>query len=313
MKLVLARCQKKNRDFCLEVTDDGRVTNFIELTPEEKKHIPASFVEGGLTTDQNLLACKRCRTRRVASCSCPQNSDRCRNGKYNFDCIYCSSLELVRPSANQKIYVSSPNYDDIGQVLDALKLKYKPFQGRYDCDLLFINCGTDDSFNLNELSRFVANGGCVYISDQAASILMDAFPGVLDFRFSGECCKIYADVVDPELQQITGGRIQIEFDLSSWAIITDESGLARAGGKVLLRASQGTPYAGKPIMVSFPYRKGTVFYTCFHNHSQASEKEKMLLQLLLLKQIGASSNQSVEEVGSLMGLNISLMKEKFRR
>ena len=66
-------------------------------------------------------------------------------------------------------------------------------------------------------------------------------------------------------------------------------------------------------MISFKYGKGVVFYTSFHNHTQASEKEKMLLQLLLLKQIGMSSNKSIEQIGSLMGLNIASMNERFKK
>lgn len=317
MKLVLAHCSEKNRHFCLEVKENGTkysVVNFIELSQAEKSHIPADYVEGNLITAANLVPCKKCGTRVVGSCNCAKNSERCKNGKFNFDCLYCKSLQLDKPkSKDLRILVSSPCFDDIAQVLDSLKLKYGLYNGEFDCDLLFINCGTEDYFDSNELAKFVEDGGCVYISDLASFILSEAFPDIVEFSNNGEACKIKADVVDTELMQIAGTQLDIEFDLGSWSVIEKYRNLEKANGKVLLRAAQGNKYAGKPIMISFQYGKGTVFYTCFHNHAQASEKEKMLLQLLLLKQIGTSSNQTVEQVGSLMGLNITLMKEKFKR
>ena len=82
---------------------------------------------------------------------------------------------------------------------------------------------------------------------------------------------------------------------------------------MLLEGAPNSDYYGYPFMVSFDYGKGKVFYTSFHNHTQANEKEKMLLQLLLLKQIGSRSSKSIEEIGSLIGLNISGMKEKFKK
>jgi len=265
-----------------------------------------------LTTADNLIPCDKCGTRTVASCKCSEKSERCKNGSYNFGCLYCRRLELERTTLEPVIYVSSPRFDDIGQVLRGMKLDYKPYKGDFDCDLLFINCGTSDTFDPKRLARFVHEGGCVYISDQASSVLSLAFPGILEFSNRGNAGKVDADVVDPELEEIAGKSIRVEFDLGLWSVITNHSGLEKVNGRVLLRAAQGTTYAGKPLMVSFKHGAGTVFYTCFHNHTQASEKEKMLLQLLLLKQLGARSNQSVEEVSSLVGLNIALMKEKFK-
>ena len=188
-----------------------------------------------------------------------------------------------------------------------MRLPYSPFSGKYDCDILFINCGTNDYINPKELAAFVYNGGCLYASDLASSHIQAAFTGMISFSNSGSKCKIKADVVDSELLQITGRQIEIEFDPGSW------SALDKTQGKVLLKASQNNPYSGRPIMISFKYGKGVVFYTSFHNHTQASEKEKMLLQLLLLKQIGMSSNKSIEQIGSLMGLNIASMNERFKK
>ena len=124
---------------------------------------------------------------------------------------------------------------------------------------------------------------------------------------NGERCKMNVEVVEPELRQIVGETIEVEFDLSAWARINSAPDC-----KVILQTTGGIGLLRKPIMISFEYGQGTVFYTSFHNHHQASEKEKMLLQLLLLKQMGTSKKVSVEQMGKLVGLNISSMKDKFR-
>ena len=134
---------------------------------------------------------------------------------------------------------------------------------------------------------------------------------MISFSNTGRKCKICADVIDQELQQITDRQIEIEFDLRNWSVLG--SVLEKTQGKVLLRASHNSAYSSRPIMISFKYGKGVVFYTSFHNHAQASEKEKMLLQLLLLKQIGTSSNQTIEQIGSFVGLNIASMKDRFKK
>jgi hypothetical protein len=42
---------------------------------------------------------------------------------------------------SRKIYVTSPGYDNIGEVLRSISVAFEPFAGAYDCDLLFANCG----------------------------------------------------------------------------------------------------------------------------------------------------------------------------
>ena len=37
--------------------------------------------------------------------------------------------------------MTSPGFDDIGEVLNTMGVTYEPFSGSYDCDLLFVNCG----------------------------------------------------------------------------------------------------------------------------------------------------------------------------
>ena len=227
-------------------------------------------------------------------------------------CPYCKIREnieaLSKPKSHNKgslrINVSSPNFDDIGSILKSLRISYNPFnEKQFDCDLLFLNCGTPDSVDPDRLRKFVENGGCVYASDLTDTIINSAFPGLFGFSgHTGLVCRIFADVIDLELREIIGSRIQIEFDKDVWALLTSSKGVT-----LLSAASEGR-YPKLPIMVKVGYGKGTIYYTCFHNHSQASDKEKALLQLLVLKQIGSSAGKSLLEVGSDYGVDMEKIK-----
>ena len=151
--------------------------------------------------------------------------------------------------------------------------------------------------NAKRLRSFVEEGGCAYISDLAFFQLDAAFPGVLKVECEGEECELSARVEDPELSAVIGERVDVTFDLDSWAIIRSTEGLAAHGGRVLLRSASGGRYRDVPLMVSFSYGRGRVFYTSFHNHAQASERETVLLKLLLLKQIATHEGGTVADAG----------------
>ncbi len=229
-------------------------------------------------------------------------------------CPYCHRkedlAEISKPEIKKtlKVGVSSPCYDDIGKILTSLKIPHEPFtKCQFNCNLLFLNCGTNDSINPSQLKKYVESGGCVYASDLTDTIISSAFPGLFNFKgHVGEVCKIYADVVDSELREIVGNKILIEFDMPIWAVLN------KSQGSTLLVGSSGSKYSGLPIMVKVAFGKGIIFYTCFHNHSQASEKEQALLQLLVLKQIGSNANMSIEEASAGIGIDINKIKAKFK-
>lgn len=229
-------------------------------------------------------------------------------------CPYCKRFEdlasINKPQRNKRlrISVSSPGYDDIGKILDTLKISYEEFNRiQFNCDLLFLNCGTSDCIDTIGLRRFVQNGGCVYASDLTDAVIKEAFPGYFNFKgHVGEVCKISAIVEDSELREIVGSKIQIEYDMPVWAV------LESSRGKTLLSSDIGNRYSKLPMMVKVNYGKGIIFYTCFHNYAQASEKEKALLQLLVLKQIGSNNNCSIEEAGADFGIDIEKIKSKFK-
>lgn len=207
-----------------------------------------------------------------------------------------------RPVA--EIRVSSPRYDDIGAVLTSMGVAFQPFTGDYGCDLLFVNCGTSDRFDVESLRRFVTEGGCLYASDLTDDLVDAAFPRQFRFGGSGAPGTIQARVVDGELRDVIGEHTEIHFDLSGWTI------LEWCAGDVLVEAAPGSEHAGRPLMAAVGVGRGAVFYTSFHNRSQTSDQELVLLKLLVLKQIGASSDSSLAEAGRSVGVNVSALRPR---
>lgn len=277
---------------------------------------------GRFVYGDSYAGCRLCGNKYVYQC-CLCGSFNCYDGtaKKNAVCPVCRkpsdipatiSKNIVCSTEppkkkNIRIAVSSPCYDDIGAILDSLNIRYKSFEDAgFNCDILFLNCGTEDEVEPSKLEQFVSNGGCLYASDLTFDhILRYSFNKQFVQHSHGDACKIWATVDDPELRSIVGNRIEIEFDLSAWVVLKSSS------GTTLLSAANGNKYSGLPLMVRVPYGKGVIFYTSFHNYAQASEKEKALLQLLILKQIGSNSDMSIEEVSNNMGVNINSIKAKF--
>ncbi|MBQ7407721.1 MAG: hypothetical protein IJW13_00380 [Clostridia bacterium] len=307
-------CSKNNKKFLLECKKEGSkltVVNFLPVTESEYNGVKAASASGDIYTESELLACTTCGNRKVAGCNCFEKKGKCA-AEYNFQCIYCSKFKMQSSSKMPEIYVSKPRYDNIGALLDKMSIKHKPYDGTCKGDILFINCGTADSFNATQLKNFVSAGGCLYVSDLAHANITNPFGSVANFNRIGEVCTVQARVCDSELASIIGSKTEITFDLPAWAIIENLNQQLYPNTKILLQGSTGK-YAGIPLMFSFDCGSGKVFYTSFHNYAQASEKEKMLLQLLLLKQIGSNTNQTIEQVSSLVGLNIAHVKDLFKK
>lgn len=211
-------------------------------------------------------------------------------------------LAAVARRWTRKIYVTSPGWDNIGEVLKSMGVTFEPFTGEYDCDLLFVNCGTKDRLDQASLQRFVYAGGCLYASDLTSSLIAAAFPEMFQFGGSGQPGVVAANVVDDELRQIVGKSTKVHFDMGSWAV------LQGCQGETLVEAAKGTAYAGRPLMVEVEFGEGAVFYTSFHNRAQLSKQEKALLQLLVLKQISMSSNTTVAQTSRSLGISLTGLK-----
>jgi hypothetical protein len=133
-------------------------------------------------------------------------------------------------------------------------------------------------------------------------LLTSAFPGKFLFGGSGQVGLVAAKVLDEELRQVVGESTTIHFDMPSWSVLQE------CQGETLVEAAKGTAYAGRPLMVEVEYGDGAVFYTSFHNRAQVSEQERVLLQLLVLKQISTSSNTTVAQAGQSLGISLTALK-----
>lgn len=307
-------CRKFNQHFLIEAEENNQgiqVINFQDLTDEQAKKVSTPGWKDGLSSMMKLRACAWCGSRTVANCRCCIDHGMCpgRKGEYRFQCLYCN--ELVPASASGsgarslkelRISVSTPNFDDIGEILRSMNINYKPFNVTgFDCDVLFLNCGTPDAVNSSKLREFVQKGGCVYMSDWAEQFLREAFPGRANINRSGKTGTMKARVVDRELKDIIGEHIEVMFDLGSWGEISSHK------GETLIETA--TVIGTRTLMFTFKEGKGQVFYTSFHNHAQADEKEKTVLKVMLARQIGAVTEQSTEMVLEDLGLNINIMKQ----
>lgn len=198
-----------------------------------------------------------------------------------------------------RIEVTSRHYDDIGKILDQLGIKYTAYDGnlydgKLDCDILFLNCGTSDTFDYQELRSFVDRGGVLYASDLTSSHLLTAWPEIMTVTNNTSPGTIRANIVDKDLRQYIGDSIDVVFDLSAWSRI-----ITAPQGKVLMESASGH----FPIMVEFTFGSGKVFYTSFHNHTQASEMERDLLQLLVIKQISAATDIDFKKTMDIVTLS----------
>ncbi len=224
-------------------------------------------------------------------------------------CPYCKKREdlaaISKPPAPKipKISVTKPGCDDIGSILRQMEIKYSDYSSvGLNCDIFFYNCVTGDSVNANDLRRFVEKGGCLYASCYADTIMKQAFPGIFTTDHSGVVHHETITVEDRELREIVGPTIPVYFN-TVWAKLYKAE-----GSTCILRSTQVGTY---PVMVTLKYGQGTIFYTCFHNSAQASDKEKALLQLLVLRQLGSRENMSVPDAARAFGVDLDALRRQF--
>ena len=195
-----------------------------------------------------------------------------------------------------KIEVTRRLYDNIGMILNLLKIKYSSYSGKFECDMLFINCGSSHNVNASKLKKYVENGGIVYISDLASEVISRSFPNTLVFGSSSKIGIVKASVIDDELKNYMGNTINVTFDMSGWSTINNV-----IKGDVLLLNNDNN----LPVMVQIPIGKGKLYYTSFHNSAQTTGNERKMLQLLVLKQIAFLNDMTIQEVADLNGVDLN--------
>lgn len=72
-----------------------KVVNVVDLSESEASLVSSDIKQSSFETNNNLLACTKCGTRRVGSCSCAKKQIQCtKNMKYQFACVYCNELGI---------------------------------------------------------------------------------------------------------------------------------------------------------------------------------------------------------------------------
>lgn len=187
---------------------------------------------------------------------------------------------------NRKIYVTEAGYDDIGAILKSLGEGYKYNILQWNKlsldvlshnDILFLNCHTHCKRSAgklkNQLRDFVSKGGILYASDWAGALVAEAFGDFLAFSDDGQAQTLSVQVVDSGLRELLGNTISLNFDLGGWWKIS----------KVKKEAKTYLSHGKTPLSVSFKVGSGYVLYTSFHNKSQVSKLERVLLEYLVFR------------------------------
>lgn len=134
-KMLKAKCKKTGRAYGLEIKRIGstwKVVNMVDLSCEEAGIIMTEVRQPFFETNESLLPCTKCGGRKVSGCSCSRRIHSCSaEMKYQFDCIYCDSLEIdYSRSANRTPYTK---WAGTSNIPDAIKDRYGNPQGsQYD-------------------------------------------------------------------------------------------------------------------------------------------------------------------------------------
>lgn len=250
--------------------------------------------------------------------------------------LLMSPLFIFAQGTANKLAITPAGYDDMGEVLE--KLGYNAAKISIDdlsslstlnqYDSVYINCSSSASYIKDEaaaaIKNYVQNGGTVYASDWASSVVEKSFPGKVNFYGSGgdennsnptsssqvgNVGEQTAKVVDSGLASVLGKKeVKVNFDAGSWVVI-DSAG---NGTKVHIQgpanisdydSTEGTKtLQDKPYVVSFTEGKGQVLYTSFHNEAQNTEDMEKILNWFGIKtkagKLAQTTNTLLEKDGN---------------
>ena len=147
-------------------------------------------------------------------------------------------------------------------------------------DHLFFNCHESiqvNSASITVIRDFVNNGGTLYASDWASSVVEAAFGYLAKFSArAGAQGIVQARVSDPYLAQRLGNSIPIKFDMAKWVLIKK---FPTSADVYIMDVDR------KPLAVGFRVGRGRVVFTSFHHHAQQvgsqSAVENALLERLV--------------------------------
>jgi hypothetical protein len=174
-------------------------------------------------------------------------------------------------------------------------------------DIVFLNCGLNDSrivsfpdqTAINNLKQFVQNGGSVYASDWAYTVVETAWPDKIDFartdtdfsplaanspKFGTPVNGLAATIVDANLATGMGtSSISLDYQLGEWVAMQ----AVASGVTVYITGDapleDGSNLTDVPHTVGFNVGAGRVLYTSFHQEPGVNQNQERVLQLLMFE------------------------------
>ena len=221
-----------------------------------------------------------------------------------------------------RLAVTPKSFDDMGKLLESLGAGYRfevvdepalldpAIRSRFDA--IFLTCAEPKRNEVSSklaasLREFVSGGGTLYASDLRFDTLAAAFPELVDRPSvsQGVQQNLRAQVVAPELREILGAEMPLQFDLDGWRPAAFKGDDVTVYLRGRLRTTAGVDIDA-PLLVKFPSGKGNVLFTSFHNEKQNSSLETKLLKHLVFSTVAASIQQTVTQ--SMVQGGFSLQK-----
>jgi hypothetical protein len=232
-----------------------------------------------------------------------------------------SSPDSKDGDGRPRLAITPEQFDDMGQLLDDMGEAYvhetieeqliRDPKAASKYQTIFLTCAEPGSEAENQslgkgLRDFVSSGGTLYASDLRFDAVAAAFPEFVDpgSVAQGLHQDIRSTIASAEMRSAIGAEILLHFELDGWrpaAFRGDEVDVLIKGK---LKTTAGVMIEA-PLLVKFPFGKGTVIFTSFHaekkksSKKKNSEKEIKLLTLLALKTVLARLES--REVDTLAG------------
>ncbi len=206
-----------------------------------------------------------------------------------------------------KIGVVKGEHDDIGAVLTSLKIPYEeisePGTTFADQDklgelkvilfasgegqtysFLYSAPGVFNETIINNLRNFVAQGGSIYASDWAMSLIEALYPGkIQSLGQQGKKQTIVAPIRNPDIQTFLGkGTANVKFNFDFWVVIESVADGVTVDLEGTVQTHEEGQKANTPLVVHFSEGKGYVVYTSFYNEATASDDMKKIVDYLVL-------------------------------
>lgn len=178
-------------------------------------------------------------------------------------------------------------------------------------DIVFLNCGVGDLgftarfFGVNDpivgenLRRFVSEGGSVYASDWAYTVVEKTWPDFIDFRGDDadlpatqakvgiEADDIIASIVDIDLAGALGSStMTLHYPLAAWVVmesVVPSATVYVQGDAQVSEAAGVSNLSDVPHTVAFRPGSGRVLYTSFHQEPGINPEMERVLQLLIFE------------------------------